>query len=133
MQFWDIIWGDIRRFFQRRSLFALDTRTAKSLRLVAEKRKVSPHDVLEGMVEAAIQGDEEENFTLQCWDTLSERERQVTALICKRMTTKQIAVTMGISPETVKTYVERIMGKFHIHDRETLRKLLSRYDLSPFE
>lgn len=47
----------------------------------------------------------------------SERERQVITLIGADMTYKSIAIELGISFETVKTYVARIRKKLDVHSK----------------
>lgn len=46
---------------------------------------------------------------------LSARERQVLQLIAEGKTTKQVALTLGISVKTAETYRTRIMEKLDIH------------------
>ena len=45
------------------------------------------------------------------FQTLSPRERQVTALICQGYTNRQIACRLTISPETVKSHASSILHK----------------------
>jgi DNA-binding NarL/FixJ family response regulator len=42
---------------------------------------------------------------------ISEREKDVLKLICKEMTTKEIAQKLTISPSTVETYRDRLLNK----------------------
>jgi len=46
---------------------------------------------------------------------LSPREREVIRLIALGKTGKEIALSMGLSPRTVETYRERLMGKLGVH------------------
>ena len=48
---------------------------------------------------------------------LSERERQVLENLAKGLLYKQIAAQMGISLGTVRTYLQRIYEKLHVHTR----------------
>ncbi len=48
---------------------------------------------------------------------LSGREREVLALIAEGKPNRVIAVEMGVSSETVKTYVKQIMGKLRVESR----------------
>jgi DNA-binding NarL/FixJ family response regulator len=48
---------------------------------------------------------------------LSERERQVLDNLAKGLLYKQIAAQMGISLGTVRTYLQRIYEKLHVHTR----------------
>jgi len=58
------------------------------------------------------------------WDLLSEREREVTALACMGYRNYEIAETLGISHETVKTHLQNIFNKFDIRNRNELRRAL---------
>ncbi|MFJ2471545.1 response regulator [Streptomyces sp. NPDC087659] len=53
-------------------------------------------------------------------DGLSERERQVLALVARGLNNAGIAEALGLSPLTAKTHVSRIMGKLGARDRAQL-------------
>jgi DNA-binding NarL/FixJ family response regulator len=50
-------------------------------------------------------------------DVLSAREVEVLELVSRGMTSRQIGRDLYISPETVKTHVERILDKLGVADR----------------
>ena len=49
--------------------------------------------------------------------SLTPRELEVLCLIASGMSNAEIATTLVISPETVKTYVSRILTKLDLRDR----------------
>jgi DNA-binding NarL/FixJ family response regulator len=51
---------------------------------------------------------------------LSQRELDVLRRIANGLLNKQIAVELGLSENTVKTHIARIMGKLGVHDRTSL-------------
>ncbi|MFF7174921.1 response regulator [Streptomyces pseudovenezuelae] len=51
---------------------------------------------------------------------LSERERQVLALVARGLNNPEIADALGLSPLTAKTHVSRIMGRLGARDRTQL-------------
>ena len=51
---------------------------------------------------------------------LTEREREVMALVAYGLTNHEIAERLVISPATAKTHVSRTMVKLHAHDRAQL-------------
>ncbi|MFF8570851.1 response regulator [Streptomyces sp. CA-100214] len=53
-------------------------------------------------------------------DCLSDRERQVLALVARGLNNTEIADSLGLSPLTAKTHVSRIMGKLGARDRAQL-------------
>lgn len=57
-------------------------------------------------------------------DTLSARELEVLQALSKGHTYKQIAADLGISLGTVRTYIQRIYEKLHVHSHaEAVMKL----------
>lgn len=48
---------------------------------------------------------------------LSDREHQVLQLIAKGFATAEISSLLGLSPNTVLTYVKRVYGKLSVHSR----------------
>ncbi len=51
---------------------------------------------------------------------LTERERQVHALVAEGLSNDEIAQRLYLSPQTVKTHVNRAMAKLGAHDRAQL-------------
>jgi DNA-binding NarL/FixJ family response regulator len=51
---------------------------------------------------------------------LTEREREVLALVGEGLGNDEIATRLFLSPATVKTHVSRVMGKLDAHDRAQL-------------
>jgi DNA-binding NarL/FixJ family response regulator len=58
------------------------------------------------------------------WDSLTEREQEVTALACMGCRNYEIAETLGISHETIKTHLQNVFTKFNIRNRNELRLAL---------
>ena len=48
---------------------------------------------------------------------LSQREREVLKFVAKGLSNKEIAVSMRLSPSTVKRHVENILRKLHLKNR----------------
>lgn len=53
-------------------------------------------------------------------NTLSQRELEVLRLVAEGRANKQIGAGLGLSENTVKTHLTRIMGKLGVHDRTSL-------------
>jgi DNA-binding NarL/FixJ family response regulator len=64
------------------------------------------------------------------WDALTEREQEVTALACMGYRNYEIAETLGISHETVKTHLQNIFNKFDIRSRKELRLALKDWNFA---
>lgn len=53
-------------------------------------------------------------------DVLTDREREITALVAHGLTNDDIAQQLVVSPFTVKTHINRAMMKLHTRDRAQL-------------
>jgi DNA-binding NarL/FixJ family response regulator len=53
-------------------------------------------------------------------DALTEREREVVALVAEGLSNDEIAAQLYLSSATAKTHVSRAMGKLHARDRAQL-------------
>jgi DNA-binding NarL/FixJ family response regulator len=53
-------------------------------------------------------------------DELTDREREVLALVARGLSNAEIGKQLFISPATAKTHVGRVMMKLHAHDRAEL-------------
>lgn len=53
-------------------------------------------------------------------DALTEREREVLALVGVGMSNTEIAAELYLSPATTRTYVSRLLSKLHARDRAQL-------------
>lgn len=67
------------------------------------------------------------------WDTLTAREKEVTAYVCLGYTNRQIAVILSISPDTVKYHLHNVLIKFDVKSRTQLQQLLEGWDFSPWD
>jgi len=109
---------------------------------------LSYRDVLEQVQELALAEDCQEEETIlrllnqalqirhrntqiqQAWESLSQREKQVAALVCSGLTGRQIAAQLVLSPETIKTHVRHILHKFGLKSRQDFRNMLSEWDFN---
>jgi DNA-binding CsgD family transcriptional regulator len=71
-----------------------------------------------------------ERETLPGCRILSAREAQVADLICRRLTMRQIALKLGISPRTVERHALHIYQKLNLGGRDDLLRLCSEGILS---
>ena len=59
---------------------------------------------------------------------LSERERDVLALLAEGLTNREIAARLSISPATVKSHVGHVLNKLHLRNRSEAAALVARVD-----
>jgi DNA-binding NarL/FixJ family response regulator len=110
--------------------YALDDRSYSMLETLAEKEQRPPEEVHADILANALEQHNTQEAIFQCWQSLSPREKDVTALTCLWYTNKQIAAKLHVSPDTVKGYVRQVLVKFHLHSKDELRMLLSKWDFS---
>jgi two-component system nitrate/nitrite response regulator NarL len=62
------------------------------------------------------------------WNSLTPREREVVALVCLGHRNYEIAQVLGISPNTIKGYLENIFPKLRVQDRTEIRLMFRDWD-----
>jgi DNA-binding NarL/FixJ family response regulator len=115
--------SDPRRYF-------LDSDIHDVLAQLADQENRSAHDIHADLLAAGLAQRDSQNKLLQRWESLSSRERDVTALTCLGYTNRQIAAKLLVSPDTVKGYVRQVLVKFLLHSKDELRMLLKNWDFS---
>lgn len=120
----------IRGWFKHKRTrnLALDVNTLRSLEFLAGQEKRSPEEIANQFLGDAFHSHQAQVDNWSRWMSLSPREQEIAALICLNYTTRQIAARLQISPETVKTHVERVLVKFGVTDRSMLRVVLNGWD-----
>lgn len=69
----------------------------------------------------------------QLWTRLSSREQDVTAFTCLKYTNRQIAARLGISTDTVRSYLLNVLHKLGLDNKADLRVLFAGWDFSEWE
>jgi DNA-binding NarL/FixJ family response regulator len=66
------------------------------------------------------------------FSTLSQREKEIAALLAQGLTNKEIAKKLSVSNETVKKHLQKIFDKLGVHRRTqvVLRQLCERLNIS---
>lgn len=113
--------------------FTLDLELQRSLLALAEQEQRPPQEVAAGLIHAALQSRQQSAVSWRRWQALSPREQQIAAQVCLNYTTRQVALRLGISPDTVKTHVHNILVKFDVSSRQELRLQLVGWDFSSWE
>lgn len=108
----------------------LDQPLSLALSLLAEEERQPLNKVGQKMLSFALQHRQEAARNLNTWQSLTPREKEITALACLSYTNKEIAGQLVISPATVKTHLRNAKRKFGLRSKLELRKILSDWDFS---
>jgi ATP/maltotriose-dependent transcriptional regulator MalT len=98
------------------------------IRDVARQQRRAEEEVIADFANVGLKQFLNQNELESRWSSLSHREQQVVALICLGYRNYEIAQTLVIAPETVKTHLQRIFDKFHLRSSKELRLALKDWD-----
>lgn len=109
-------------------IFLQDEEIVSIVRKVAEQQGRSEEEIIADFTKAGWGQLQQETEMVERWDSLSHREQQVVALICLGYRNYQIAETLVIAPETVKTHLQNIFAKFNLRSSKELRLALKEWN-----
>ncbi|MGH3621742.1 MAG: response regulator [Sciscionella sp.] len=92
----------------------------RALRVVAEGEALLAPSVTRRLITEFVSRPEYRRPRPEVLRELTEREREVLALVAGGMSNEEIAAHLVISPATSRTHVSRIMTKCHARDRAQL-------------
>jgi DNA-binding CsgD family transcriptional regulator len=110
--------------------YALDDQSYSLLESLAVREQRPAEEVHADILADAVEKRNAQDALMSCWETLSPREKDVTALTCLWYTNRQIAAKLHVSPDTVKGYVRQVLVKFRVHSKDELKMLLRDWDFS---
>jgi DNA-binding NarL/FixJ family response regulator len=123
----DVLQAGVRGFLPRR---AAACRLVEAVRALARKETALDSAVASQLVRYltgdAVHGDTEERSL----DRLTERQREVAALVAEGLSNEEIASRLFLSPATVKSHLTAVMRRLDVRTRTQLAILLNR-DHSP--
>ena len=115
--------GESRIFLQDEEIVAI-------VRKVAKQQGRSEEEIITDFTKAGWDQLQQEIEMVERWNSLSQREQQVVALICIGSRNYQIAEILVIAPETVKTHLQNIFAKFNLRSSKELRLILKDWDFA---
>jgi DNA-binding CsgD family transcriptional regulator len=110
--------------------FPMDMEAIRSLQELADQQQRSRSEIAAELLADALLRKDAAAASLQQWRSLTEREQQVTALICLGCTNLEIAEVLTIAPDTVKSHVRNVLTKFGLRSKAELRQSLAEWDFS---
>ncbi len=108
-------------------IFLRDEQLAVKLKEIAAGQERTEQDIYGEIVAAGVKAVQDQGAYAAVWDSLSQREQQVTALTCLGYRSYEIADMLGISYETVRTHSKHVYAKFGLN-RQQLRQALKDWD-----
>jgi ATP/maltotriose-dependent transcriptional regulator MalT len=109
-------------------VFLQDEELVAVIRDVAQQQHRAEADVMADLTKIGLNQFLNQTELEARWASLSHREQQVVALICLGYRNHEIAQTLVIAPETVKTHLQRVFDKFNLRSRKELRLALKNWD-----
>jgi len=85
--------------------------------------------VLRHLLDALVDGQEEEDEVILRFCRLSDREREVLSLLVEGLDQKGIAARLILSPHTARTHIQNVLQGLEVHSRLQAVALTTRYDL----
>ena len=109
-------------------VFLQDEELVAVIKDVAKQQQRSEEEVMADFTKVGVNQFLTQNELEARWASLTHREQQVSALICLGYRNYEIAQTLNIAPETVKTHLQHIFDKFHLRGSKELRFALKNWD-----
>ncbi len=88
-----------------------------AIRAVSRGETVIPPEMLGGLLSRLISRRREQDIAEERLSRLTNRERQVLALLADGADNDVIARTLVISPQTARTHIQNILSKLDVHSR----------------
>jgi DNA-binding CsgD family transcriptional regulator len=111
-------------------VFSSDANLVSVVQRIAQEQGRSEEEVLTKLANAGESQISTREEAEAKWDSLTDREQEVLALVCLGKRNYEIAEALGISNETVKTHLQHIFYKFKLRSKKELRLLLRGWDFA---
>ena len=119
----------LRQFFRERQkgqeprVFLRDEPMVVKVKEIAVGQRRGEQEVYVDIIEAGMKVLRDQDQYASIWDSLSQREQQVTAQTCLGYRSYEMADMLGISYETVRTHSKHVYVKFGLNKKELLLAL----------
>jgi DNA-binding CsgD family transcriptional regulator len=134
MTLWKIMLRAVRgTHSEDRAALPVDAALLADLDARAEQEQRPREAVARDLLVFALNQVEANEAKLETWRSLTPREQQVAALVCRDYSNHEIARRLGITYNTVKSHVSKVLHKFNQPSRDALRQTLRTWDFSAWE
>ena len=98
--------------------------------ILAEQEGMSVEQMTLEVLQSGVAERRVYHRALRLWHSLTDKEKEVAALICQGLSNDEIAQRLFIARGTVRTHVRHILQKFKVNNRSEVRELLWWWDFS---
>lgn len=109
-------------------IFLQDEELVGVIKEVARQQRRTEEEIIADFTKVGLNQFLAQNELETRWSSLTHREQQVVALICLGYRNHEIAQTLTIAPETVKTHLQSVFNKFNLRSSKELRLALKNWD-----
>lgn len=120
------------QLYERALLFEVNGELAQRLRQAARVQDQPPEALAANLLARGLELEAREAQAWHALSSLTRRERQVSQLIARGYTNRQIAAALVVSPETVKTHVRHALEKLGVRSKAELRLRLAEIGAPPW-
>jgi DNA-binding CsgD family transcriptional regulator len=118
--------------------YSLDQTLIDIVSDMAARQGRSEEEIVDELMKSGLNQQGLEDRLWECWESLTAKEKQTTALTCLGYTNRQIAYLLNVSPETIKARLRTVSYKFSLHKfqvrtKSDLRLLLESWDFSRWD
>jgi DNA-binding CsgD family transcriptional regulator len=118
--------------------YSLDETLIDIVSDMAARQGRSEEEIVDELMKSGLNQQGLEDRLWECWESLTAKEKQTTALTCLGYTNRQIAYLLNVSPETIKARLRTVSYKFSLHKfqvrtKSDLRLLLESWDFSRWD
>jgi DNA-binding NarL/FixJ family response regulator len=118
--------------------YSLDENLIDIVSEMAAQQGRSEEEIVAELMKSGLSQQSAEERLWNCWESLTQKEKQITALTCLGYTNRQMAYLLNVSPETIKARLRHIYYKFSLHKfqvrtKSDLRLLLESWDFSQWD
>ena len=108
--------------------FSADLEFNMTVSKIAKQNGVSEEKTLLELAKAGQQQLTKQQDSLLRWNSLTQREQEVVALVCMGQRNYEIAEILGIAHATVKSHLQNIFEKFGWRSRNEIKLALMDWD-----
>ena len=101
-----------------------------AMQIQAEQEQRPETELADELLSVALASCQVIDERVLIWESLTDRQQEIVAMLCLNYSNPKIARQLGISINAVKRHVQKVLERFGVHDRTGLRQQLAHWDFS---